>query len=104
MSNCSLKFWPQNFEKCGVARSCEKYNKHMIKTGMITGIKLDPESKPEFCKLSAKSKSNCQPFPKESTTCATKYGERVHWDLWGPVAVQSLTGHSYVVAWMDDMT
>ena len=78
--------------------------KHMIKTGMITGIKFDPEYKPEFCKLSAKSKSNCQLFPKESTTCATKYGERVHWDLWGPVAVQSLTGHSYVVAWMDDMT
>ena len=22
-----MKFWPQNFEKCGVARSREKYNK-----------------------------------------------------------------------------
>ena len=78
--------------------------KHMIKTGVITGIELDPESKPEFCEPCVKSKSNRQLFLKESTTCATKYGERVHWDLWGPAAVQSLAGHSYVVAQMDDAT
>ena len=30
VSNCSLKFWSQNFEKCGRARSHEKYNKHYL--------------------------------------------------------------------------
>ena len=78
--------------------------KHMVKTGMVTGLELDPDSKPEFCEPCAKSKSNRQPFPKESTTRATKYGERVHWDLWGPATVQSLAGHSYVAARMDDAT
>ena len=78
--------------------------KHIIKTGVITGIELDPESKVEFCEPCTKSKSNHQPFLKESATRATKYRECVHWDLWGPAAVQSLAGHSYVVAQIDDAT
>ena len=45
-----------------------------------------------------------QPFPKESKTRATKYGERVHWDLWGPASVKSLGGNSYVAARIDDAT
>ena len=52
--------------------------KYMITKGHITGIQLDPESKPEFCKTCAKAKVAQQPFPKESETCATKYGEHVH--------------------------
>lgn len=78
--------------------------KHMVETGMVTGIKLNPHSKPEFCKQCAKAKSNCQPFPKESVMQATRYGEWVHWDLWGPARVHSLAGHSYVAARMDNMT
>ena len=61
--------------------------KYVIAKGPITGIQLDPESKPEFCKVCAKAKAARQPFPKESETRATKYGEHVHWDLWGPASV-----------------
>ena len=57
--------------------------KYAIAKGHITGIQLDPESKPEFCEACAKAKVAWQPFPKESETCMTKYGECVHWDLWG---------------------
>ena len=57
--------------------------KYMITMGHITSIQLDPESKPEFCKVCAKAKAAWQPFPKESETFATKYREHVHWDLWG---------------------
>lgn len=57
---------------------------HAITNGYITGIELEKGSKPEFCEACAKAKSARQPFPKESKTRATKYGERVHWDLWGP--------------------
>lgn len=78
--------------------------KHMVKTRMVMGIELDLDSKPKFCEPCAKAKSNCQPFPKESTTWATRYGEHVHWGLWGPATVQSLAGHLYVAAWMDDTT
>ena len=30
VSNCSLKSWSQNFEKCGRARSHEKYNNNFV--------------------------------------------------------------------------
>ena len=74
----------------------------MISNGFITGIKLDSNSKPEFCKSCTKAKSAQQPFPKESETQATKYSECVYWDLWGLAAVKSLNGHFYVVAQIDD--
>ena len=61
--------------------------KYMIAKGHITSIQLDPESKPEFCEACAKAKAAQQPFPKESETCTTKYGEHIHWDLWGPASV-----------------
>ena len=78
--------------------------KYAIAKGHITGIQLDPESKPEFCKACAKAKAAWQPFPKESETHVTKYGERVHWDLWGPASVRSLSGNSYVAARIDNAT
>ena len=70
----------------------------------ITRIELESNSKQEFCEACAKAKAARQPFPKESQTRATKYGERVHWDLWGPAAVKSLNGHYYVAARIDDAT
>ena len=77
---------------------------HAIEKGYITGIELDTSSKPEFCDACAKAKAARQPFPKESKTRATKYGERVHWDLWGPATVKSLNGNYYVAARIDDAT
>ena len=78
--------------------------RHAISTGQITGIDLDMDSKPEFCEPCVKAKSARQPFPKKSDTRATKYGERVHLDLWGPVSVKSLNGNYYVAAHTDDHT
>ena len=75
---------------------------YAITQGRITGIQLDPDSKPEFCEPCTKAKSAWQPFPKELETCASEYGEHVHWDLWGPAAVKSLSGNLYVAARIDD--
>ena len=77
---------------------------HALTNGYIAGIELDTSSKPEFCDACAKAKAARQPFPKESKTRATKYGERVHWDLWGPATVKSLNGNYYVAARIDDAT
>jgi len=68
------------------------------------GIELDNDSKPEFCEACTKAKSATKPFPKESETRAKKFGDRVHWDLWGPAAVKSLNGHHYVAVRIDDAT
>ena len=43
-------------------------------------------------------------MPKESHTQATKYGEQVHWDLWGLASVKSLNVNCYVVAHIDNAT
>jgi hypothetical protein len=77
---------------------------HAVEKGYITGIDLEPGSKPEFCEVCAKAKAIRQPFPKESETRAKKYGERVHWDLWGPATTKSVNGHFYVAARIDDAT
>jgi len=77
---------------------------HAISKGFITGIKLDASSKLDFCEACAKAKSTRQPFPKESKTRSTKYGECVHWDLWGPASVKILGGNSYVAAHINDAT
>jgi len=66
--------------------------KKMVSAGMVKGIQLDPNSKEEFCEACVKAKSAQQPYPHETTTRAENYGERVHWDLWGPATVRALAG------------
>jgi len=60
---------------------------HSIWNKLVTGIEIDPNSKPEFCEPCAKAKANRLPFPQASETQATKFGEHVHWDLWGSAPV-----------------
>lgn len=76
--------------------------KHTIYQGHITGIQQDPDSKPEFCKLCAKAKLAWQPFLKKSQIHATEYGECIHWDIWRPAAVKSLSSNLYIAAWIED--
>ena len=78
--------------------------RYAVTQNLITGIDLDLNSKPEFCEPCTKAKSARQPFPQESHTRATEFGERVHWDLWGPASVKSLSGHYYAAARIDDAT
>jgi hypothetical protein len=76
--------------------------RHMVKNGMITGLEIDLTSKEEFCEPCAKAKATHKPFPKESSTRATHFGERVHWDLWGPASMKSLGGKCYAACRTDD--
>ena len=78
--------------------------RYAISKDLITGIELNLESKIEFCEVCTKAKSARQPFPKESKTRAEKFGERVHWDLWGPASVKSLNSHHYVAARINNAT
>ena len=69
--------------------------KRMVKEGAVRGVKLDLTEAPEFCEACLKAKASRRPFPKESTTRYTKYGEKIVTDLWGPVKVESLARNHY---------
>ena len=78
--------------------------KHAITQGFMASIDIDPDLKPDFCEACTKAKSARQPFPKEFKTRAEKFGEWVHWYLWGPASVKSLNENSYVAAHIDNTT
>ena len=70
--------------------------KDAIQNGLVKGLEIDPNNADEqFCEACTAGKPTTRPFPKESLTCASNFGERVHWDLWGPASVKSLSGKSY---------
>jgi hypothetical protein len=69
--------------------------RRMVKEGMVKGVELDYNSKPEFCEACIKAKADRKPFPKESKTVYEKYGDKVVGDLWGPARVESLGGKKY---------
>jgi hypothetical protein len=73
----------------------------MVRDGMVTGIKLDFDSKPEFCEACIKAKAFCKPFPKKSETTYRNYGDKVVADTWGPAPVESLGHKKYFQLYQD---
>ncbi len=78
--------------------------REMVIKGMVSGIELDKDSKPEFCDVCVKSKATRRPFSKESTTEYKTYGDKVVSDLWGPAKVMSLGGNKYANTYIDAHT
>jgi hypothetical protein len=70
----------------------------MVEKGMVTGINLDLNSKPEFCEACIKANATRKPFPKESKTEYKAYGDKVVADVWGPAAVESIARKQYYLA------
>ena len=77
----------------------------MIQKGLVNGLQIDPNDTEErFCEACTAGKLTMKPFPKESFMHAKEFGERVHWDLWGPTSMKSLGGKSYAAVHKDDVT
>jgi transposase InsO family protein len=76
----------------------------MINEGVIEGIELVPGDL-GTCEACIQAHHARQPFPTErESPPPTKYGERVHSDVWGPAQTKSLGGNSYAVSFIDDYT
>jgi Reverse transcriptase (RNA-dependent DNA polymerase)/gag-polypeptide of LTR copia-type/GAG-pre-integrase domain len=74
----------------------------MVKEGIVEGINLDMDSKPEFCDVCVQAKATRKPFPKKSTSDRVKaYGDKVTADVWGPAQVESLGGKRYYNLFQD---
>jgi hypothetical protein len=73
----------------------------MVHDGMVTGIKLNFDSKPEFCKACMTAKAFRKPFTKKSETTYRNYGDKVVADTWGLASVKSLGHKKYFQLYQD---
>ncbi|PBK89111.1 hypothetical protein ARMGADRAFT_858273, partial [Armillaria gallica] len=70
--------------------------------GHIEGIKLDLNSKPEFCETCMKAKAKRKLFPKQDQyEYVENAGNKVVGDLMGPMSVISLGGACYACTYCD---
>jgi transposase InsO family protein len=76
----------------------------LVKEGKIHGIKLLQPTKSDFCQTCAEAKLKCMPFPKECQNHATKVGEVIHSDMWGPAQTQAIGGKQYWITFIDEYT
>ena len=77
--------------------------KRMVSEGLINGIKLkDAPTTP--CKPCLLAKAKRKPIPSsQSGTRATKLGELVYSDVWGPATTRTVGHTEYYVVFVDDV-
>ncbi|KAI0370318.1 hypothetical protein BV20DRAFT_944697, partial [Pilatotrama ljubarskyi] len=80
----------------------------MVAHGVITGVDLEG-AEVKFCDICQQAKQTLRcattraPFPKErSSPPSTRYGQRVHSDVWGKAQVQTWDGKQYFIMFLDD--
>jgi hypothetical protein len=76
----------------------------MISEGVIEGVEIIDKEIP-ICDACICAKHSRKPYPQESKTPpCTRYGERVHSDVWGPAPVKSMGGKSFYCSFIDNYT
>jgi transposase InsO family protein len=76
--------------------------KYMFNHNKATGISINSKHSSKQCIACVKAKTHRQPQSKKPATRATKPGELVHTDTFGPTRVGSHQGHRYIVIFVDD--
>jgi hypothetical protein len=76
--------------------------RRMVSSGIVTGIELSETDMPT-CETCIASKHAETSFPsKRSSPPATRYGELVHCDVWGPASTKTFGGKQYYCSHIDD--
>ena len=71
--------------------------------GAIEGIELGDLSMPQMCASCEYAKTTRKPIQKSRVTPrASKFGEEIHSDLWGPSPIQTPGKREYYVSFTDD--
>src|SRR6266702_1065200 len=77
----------------------------LVKKGLVTGVKLDPDSREAQCDACLFTRVTRKPVPKVCVgPQAQCFGEEVHSDVWGPSPVATKCGCHYFVTFTDDAT
>jgi hypothetical protein len=78
---------------------------NIVTKGIVTGAQLDSKSTLTFFSSCVRGKMSRTPIPKErSGPRATKIGEKVHTNVWGPATPESYDGRQYFITFTDDFT
>ena len=79
----------------------------LVEKGFVTGVRLEPtpSGEPFFCESCVYAKATRKPVPKvRDGKHATKFGEEIHTDLWGPAPITTKGGKKYYITFTDDMS
>ena len=77
--------------------------KQMVSSGAIEGIDIDLSSTIQSCDSCEYAKATRKPIKKSrETPRASKFGDEIHSDVWGPSPVQTPGRKEFYVSFMDD--
>jgi transposase InsO family protein len=76
----------------------------LVKERLVTGVRLDEASEITECDSCEHAKMHRKAVAKEKggDSRATKFGEEIHSDVWGPAPVSTIHGRLYYVTFIDD--
>ena len=80
---------------------------HLVDNSFVTGVCLELKSsgEPFFCKSCVYTKATQKPVPKACEgERATKFGDKIYSDLWGPAPVETKRERKYYITFTDDMS
>ena len=77
--------------------------KVLVKKGIVDGLTLDESSEIKSCNLCEYGKAYHKPIGKVRVEpWASKIGDEVHSDVWGPSPIQTISSHKYYTTYTDD--
>jgi hypothetical protein len=90
---------------CQMGHIAPKTAKQMVSSGAIKGLEIESASAIQHCDSCEYTKATCKPIKKErQTPRATKFGDKIHSDIWGPSPIQTPGHKNYKVRFTDDHT
>jgi transposase InsO family protein len=79
--------------------------KALLKGNLVTGLEIDETAEPSIhCESCIQAKATHKSFPKEAATRASRPGDLIHSDIWGPSRTASPGGSRYFISFTDDHT
>ena len=98
-SKSDLLTWHRRLGHLNSKSVLELEKKNLVKGISITGEKWELEC--ETCLISKQTRT---PFPKNTANRATRCGELIHSDIWGPAPVETNKGYRYFASFVDDFS
>jgi hypothetical protein len=82
-----------------------KTAKQMVSSGAIKGIEINSASASQHCDFCEYAKATRKPIKKEcQTPRATKFGNKIHSNVWGSSPIQTPGHKNYYMSFTDDHT